>query len=236
MLLEIRGLTVAFNRVTALSDVSIALDDQPIVAILGANGAGKTTCLRTISGLHKPAKGEIRFDGRRIDAMPAEKIVAAGIAHVPEGRRIFPDMTAEENLRTGAFLRTDAAGIDADLARIFGLFPRLSERKGQWAKTMSGGEQQMLAIGRALMAKPKLLLLDEPSMGLAPVVVEQIVRIIEEISAQGVHVILVEQNADMALALADYAYVFESGKMVLEGEARSLMENHDRLRKIYLGG
>ena len=236
MLLEIRGLTVAFNKVIALDDITIALGDQPIVAILGANGAGKTTCLRTISGLHRPAKGEIHFDGQRIDAMPAERIVAAGIAHVPEGRRIFPDMTAEENLRTGAFLRRRREEVEGDLGRIYELFPLLSERRGQWAKTMSGGEQQMLAIGRALMAKPKLLLLDEPSMGLAPVVVEQIVRIVKEISAKGVHVILVEQNADMALALADYAYVFESGKVALEGEAHSLMDEHDRLRQIYLGG
>jgi branched-chain amino acid transport system ATP-binding protein len=179
--------------------------------------------------------GEIWFDERRIDGLAAEAIVSLGIAHVPEGRRIFPDLTVEENLRTGAFLRRDKQAVAEDLQAIYERFPRLGERRGQWAKTMSGGEQQMLAIGRALMAKPRLLLLDEPSMGLAPVVVQEIARIIEEISEQGVPVILVEQNAELALQLADYAYVLETGALALEGPATELHEN-DHVRRAYLGG
>ena len=205
-----------------------------IVTIIGANGAGKTTTLRAISGLVKVVSGEIWFDGQRIDGLPPEKIVALGIAHVPEGRRIFPDLTVEENLRTGAFLRRDKAAVEADLEEIFQRFPRLRERRTQWAKTMSGGEQQMLAIGRALMAKPRLLLLDEPSMGLAPVVVQEIARIVEEISKNGVPVILVEQNAELALQLADHAYVLETGSLALEGPARELHEN-EHVKRAYLG-
>lgn len=236
MPLEVRNLSVRFNKVAALSDVSLAVGDRRIVAILGANGAGKTTCLRAISGLHRPWRGEILLDGRRIDTLPAEKVVAAGVAHVPEGRRVFPDMTVEENLRIGAFLRKDRAGIGRDLGRALELFPRLAERRGQLAKTMSGGEQQMLAIGRALMARPRLLLLDEPSMGLAPVVVQHIAQIVRDISAGDVRVVLVEQNADIALDLAEHVYVLESGRLALEGDPRRIMEDDDRLRQIYLGG
>ena len=172
---------------------------------------------------------------RRIDGRPPEKIVAAGIGHVPEGRRVFPDLTVEENLRTGAYLRRDRAAIERDLDAVFEHFPRLRERSGQWAKTMSGGEQQMLAIGRALMSDPKILLLDEPSMGLSPVMVQEIARIVAEINARGVPVVLVEQNAELALRLADYAYVLETGSVTLEGDAGALHEN-DHVRRAYLGG
>jgi len=191
--------------------------------------------LRAISGLAKLSEGEIWFDGDRIDGMAPEDIVAKGISHVPEGRRVFPDLTVEENLRTGAFLRRDKPAIEQDLRSIYQRFPRLLERRAQWARTMSGGEQQMLVIGRALMARPRLLLLDEPSMGLAPVMVGEIARIIEEISAEGIPVILVEQNAELALTLADYAYVLETGVTALEGPAKDLHENA-HVRRAYLGG
>jgi branched-chain amino acid transport system ATP-binding protein len=235
MLLRVERAHVHFKKVAALRDISLGVPHGGIVTIIGANGAGKTTTLRAISGLAKLSSGEIWFDGQRIDKLAPEKIVALGIAHVPEGRRIFPDMTVEENLRTGAFLRRDKAAVESDLEGIFERFPRLLERRRQWAKTMSGGEQQMLAIGRALMAKPRLLLLDEPSMGLAPVVVQEIANIVEEISEQGVPVILVEQNAEMALQLADHAYVLETGTLALEGPAADLHEN-DHVRRAYLGG
>ena len=234
MLLEMRGATVRYGKVTAIRDVSILVPDGGIVTIIGANGAGKTTTLRAMSGLARLAEGEIHFDGKRIDRLPADRIVACGIAHVPEGRRVFPDLTVQENLNTGAFLRRDEAGVAADLEMVFSRFPRLRERKRQLAKTMSGGEQQMLAIGRALMAKPRLLLMDEPSMGLAPVIVEEIAKIIAEISADGVPVVLVEQNAELALKLADHAYVLETGALALEGKAEDLHDN-DHIRTAYLG-
>jgi branched-chain amino acid transport system ATP-binding protein len=234
MLLEVKDASVNYHKVSAIRNITLQAPESGIVTIIGGNGAGKTTTLRAISGLAKLSGGEIWFEGQRIDRLPPEKIVARGIAHVPEGRRVFPDLTVEENLRTGAFLRRDKAQIEADLEVVFNRFPRLRERRTQFAKTMSGGEQQMLAIGRALMAKPKLLLLDEPSMGLAPVIVEEIAAIIEEISKQGVAVILVEQNAELALELADHAYVLETGDLVLEGKARDLHEN-DHVRRAYLG-
>ena len=234
MLLEVKDASVNYHKVSAIRNITLQAPESGIVTIIGGNGAGKTTTLRAISGLAKLSGGEIWFAGQRIDRLPPEKIVARGIAHVPEGRRVFPDLTVEENLRTGAFLRRDKAQIEADLEVVFNRFPRLRERRTQFAKTMSGGEQQMLAIGRALMAKPKLLLLDEPSMGLAPVIVEEIAAIIEEISKQGVAVILVEQNAELALELADHAYVLETGDLVLEGKARDLHEN-DHVRRAYLG-
>lgn len=234
MLLEVRDASVNYHKVSAIRHVSLQAPESGIVTIIGGNGAGKTTTLRAISGLAKLSGGEIRFDGQRIDRLPPEQIVARGIAHVPEGRRVFPDLTVEENLRTGAFLRRDKPAVEADLAAVFTRFPRLKERRTQLAKTMSGGEQQMLAISRALMAKPKLLLLDEPSMGLAPVIVEEIAIIIEEISKQGVAVILVEQNAELALELADHAYVLETGNLALEGKASELHEN-DHVRRAYLG-
>lgn len=234
MLLEIDDIHVHYQKVAALKGITISVPEGGIVTIIGANGAGKTTTLRTISGLERASSGEIRFDGERIDHLAPEEIVRRGIAHVPEGRRVFPDLTVEENLRTGAFLRSDQGGIESDLQSVFGHFPRLLERRGQWARSMSGGEQQMIAIGRALMSRPRLLLLDEPSMGLSPVLVEEITRIIVEISAQGVPVVLVEQNAELALRLARFAYVLETGTVALEGPAGELHEN-DHVRRAYLG-
>ncbi len=234
MLLEIEAATVAYGKVAALKGVSMAIPEGGVATIIGGNGAGKTTTLRAISGLAPLASGEIRFEGARIDGLAADRIVGRGIAHVPEGRRIFPDLTVEENLRTGAFLRRDAAAVEADLRGVYDRFPRLQERRGQLAKTMSGGEQQMLAIGRALMARPRLLLMDEPSMGLAPVIVEEIARIVEAIGKEGVTVILVEQNAELALDLSRYAYVLETGRVALEGPAAELKGN-DHVRAAYLG-
>ena len=235
MLLEIKDAIVRYGAVPALKGIAMQVPQGGIVTIIGANGAGKSTTLRSISGLNRLAEGEIRFDGDRIDTLAPERIVARGIAHVPEGRRVFPDLTVEENLRTGAYLRRDKAAVANDLDDIYARFPRLKERRGQWAKTLSGGEQQMLAIGRALMAKPRLLLLDEPSMGLAPLIVLDIARIIRELADQGITIILVEQNAEMALKLADYAYVLETGSVALEGPANDLHEN-DHVRRAYLGG
>lgn len=234
MLLEVRNLHVHYNKVAALKGINLQVPSGGIVTIIGANGAGKSTTLRSISGLTKPSKGEIHFDGQRIDNLPAEKIVARGIAHVPEGRRIFPDLTVEENLRIGAFLRTDKAKIESDIEDIFQRFPRLKERRTQWARTLSGGEQQMVAIGRALMSGPKLLLLDEPSMGLSPVMVQEMARIVSDIAERGVPVVLVEQNAGLALKLASYAYVLEIGTVAVEGKASDLQTN-DHVRRAYLG-
>ncbi len=235
MLLEIKDIHVHYGKIAALKGVSMEVPEDGIVTIIGANGAGKSTTLRAISGLSKISAGEIWFDGERIDALPPEKIVACGIAQVPEGRRVFPDLSVEENLRTGAFLRNDRVEIDHSLEQVFTRFPRLKERRSQWAKTLSGGEQQMVAIGRALMSKPRLLLLDEPSMGLAPVIIQEIVRILEDIVADGVPVVLVEQNAELALSLARYAYVLETGSVSLAGIAEDLHEN-DHVKKAYLGG
>ena len=234
MLLEMKGAAVNYGRVTAIRDISISVSDGSVVTIIGGNGAGKTTTLRAMSGLVRLSAGEIHFNGERIDDLPADRIVAKGMAHVPEGRRIFPDLTVEENLRTGAFLRRDKAAVNADLDKVFSRFPRLKERRVQSARTMSGGEQQMLAIGRALMSDPKILLMDEPSMGLAPVIVEEIALIIEELSTQGMTGVLVEQNAELALELADYAYVLETGNMALEGPAKELHDN-EHVRAAYLG-
>ncbi len=235
MLLRINEATVHYHKVAALKGVSMVADEGGIVTIIGANGAGKTTTLRAVSGLVKLSSGEIWFRQERIDGLPPEQIVARGIAQVPEGRRVFPDLTVEENLRTGAFLRGDRAGIERDLEKVYATFPRLKERRRQWGKTLSGGEQQMVAIGRALMSDPKLLLLDEPSMGLAPVMVQEIARIVVEISRQGVPVVLVEQNAELALRLADFAYVLEVGSVAIAGRAAELHE-HDHVKRAYLGG
>jgi branched-chain amino acid transport system ATP-binding protein len=234
MLLEIAGLEVHYGQVAALKGISMAVPVGGVVTIIGGNGAGKSTTLRAISGLTPISRGEICFDGKRIDRLAPEKIVARGIAHVPEGRRVFPDLTVEENLRTGAFLRRDLSGIERDLEAVYQRFPRLKERRRQWARTLSGGEQQMAAIGRALMSAPRLLLLDEPSMGLAPVMVQQIARIITDIVKGGVPVVLVEQNAELALRLADYAYVLETGTVALEGPAHDLHENA-HVKRAYLG-
>ena len=205
-----------------------------VVTIIGANGAGKSTLLRAISGLESLSEGEIRFDGQRIDGTPPEKVVALGVAQVPEGRRIFPDLTVLENLSTGAYLRRDREAVEKDLDGVFEHFPRLKERRRQWAKTLSGGEQQMLAIGRALMSNPRVLLLDEPTIGLSPVLVQEMARIIREIHERGVPVVLVEQNAELALTLADYAYVLEIGSVALHGPAADLHEN-EHVRRAYLG-
>ena len=234
MLLEMRNASVSYGKVSAIRNISMSVAEGSIVTIIGANGAGKSTTLRAMSGLSPLKSGEIHFDGKRIDRLPAHKIVGEGMAHVPEGRRIFPDLTVEENLGTGAFLRRDKDEVARDLESVFDRFPRLRERRGQLAKTMSGGEQQMLAIGRALMAKPKLLLMDEPSMGLAPIIVEEIAQIIEQINTLGMTVILVEQNAELALELANYAYVLETGDMALEGPADELHDN-EHVRAAYLG-
>ena len=234
MLLEIRNATVHYHKVTALRGVSLEVPDGSVVTIIGANGAGKSTLLRAISGLETLSDGEIRFGGQRIDGTLPEKVVALGIAQVPEGRRIFPDLTVQENLNTGAFLRRDREQVARDLDGVFDHFPRLKERRRQWAKTLSGGEQQMLAIGRALMSNPKLLLLDEPTIGLSPVLVQEMARIIKEIHERGVPVVLVEQNAELALRLADYAYVLEIGSVALHGPASELHEN-DHVRRAYLG-
>ena len=208
--------------------------DGSVITIIGANGAGKSTLLRAISGLESLSEGEIRFDGRRIDGTPPEKVVALGVAQVPEGRRIFPDLTVLENLSTGAYLRRDREAVEKDLDGVFEHFPRLKERRRQWAKTLSGGEQQMLAIGRALMSNPRVLLLDEPTIGLSPVLVQEMARIIREIHERGVPVVLVEQNAELALTLADYAYVLEIGSVALHGPAADLHEN-EHVRRAYLG-
>ncbi|MFQ6022655.1 MAG: ABC transporter ATP-binding protein [Acidiferrobacterales bacterium] len=234
MLLKLTDIVVHYHKVAALKGISLEVQENGLVTIIGSNGAGKSTTLRTISGLVRPSAGEIWFDGQRIDGLAADKILKLGIAHVPEGRRVFPDLTALENLYTGAFTRSDKDGIERDLQNVFTHFPRLKERRNQLAKTMSGGEQQMLAIGRALMANPRLLLLDEPSLGLAPIIVQEIARILTEINNKGVAVILVEQNAELALELARQGYVLETGHIALQGEAKKLM-NNEHVRKAYLG-
>jgi branched-chain amino acid transport system ATP-binding protein len=235
MLLEINNVHVHYHKVAALKGIDMEVPDDGIVTIIGANGAGKSTTLRAISGLVGISRGEIVFAGKRIDGLPPEKIVALGIAHVPEGRRVFPGLTVEENLRTGAFLRSDTAEIEKDLDEVFQHFPRLKERRKQWARSLSGGEQQMLAIGRALMSRPKMLVLDEPSMGLSPVMVQEIARIVRDIVHRGVPVVLVEQNAELALRLARFAYVLETGSIALQGPAHELHDNA-HVRRAYLGG
>ena len=234
MLLVLKDVSVHYYKVAALKGISLEVGEADFVTLIGANGAGKSTALRTISGLHTPSSGEIRFDGRRIDGLSADKILRMGIAHVPEGRRVFKELSVRENLLLGAFTRSDKQAVQKDLTNVYSHFPILRERQNQQASTMSGGEQQMLAIGRALMSKPRLLLLDEPSLGLAPVVVQEIVRILVNINADGVSIVLVEQNAELALELARHGYVLETGSIALEGEAEKLM-NNDHVRRAYLG-
>jgi branched-chain amino acid transport system ATP-binding protein len=233
VLLDVKDIHVFYGNIEAVKGMSFHVDRGEIVCLIGANGAGKTTTLRTVSGLLRPKEGAIFYDDQRIDLLPAHEIVGLGVAQSPEGRRIFPRMTVRENLDMGAFTRKDADQRQ-DMERILEIFPILKERARQAAGTLSGGEQQMLAIGRALMTKPKLLLLDEPSMGLAPIVVERIFQTIREISEQGVTILLVEQNAAQALGLANRGYVIETGRIVLEDEARALLAN-ERVRKAYLG-
>src|SRR5947209_13722026 len=233
MLLQVENLRVAYGAIEALRGISFEVDEGSIVALLGANGAGKTTTLRTVSGLLRPRAGTITFDGQRIDAVPPHQMVGLGIGHVPEGRRIFPRMSVLENLHMGAYYRGRRVP-DADVARVYDLFPVLRERSGQDGGTLSGGEQQMLAIGRALMGSPRLLLLDEPSMGLAPMIVTRIFEIIREINEQGTTVLLVEQNASQALKLANRGYVLETGEVVMSDAAAALLAD-ERVRAAYLG-
>jgi branched-chain amino acid transport system ATP-binding protein len=233
-ILELEDVQTFYGSIQALKGISLHVGEGEIVTLIGANGAGKSTTLRSINGLNRPRKGSIRFQGNDITNTPAHDIVKRGIAQSPEGRKLFPRMTVLENLEMGAFQRSDRAGMREDMDRVFQLFPRLAERKSQKAGTMSGGEQQMCAIGRALMARPKLLLLDEPSMGLAPILVEKIFEIVKEINEQGTPILLVEQNALMALDAADRGYVLETGKIALEGPAKELRSN-EQVRRTYLG-
>ncbi|HSB42389.1 MAG TPA: ABC transporter ATP-binding protein [Methylomirabilota bacterium] len=234
-MLTLERLGARYGRITALDSVSLTVGPAEFVCLIGANGAGKTTTLKTISGLVRAAGGRILFDGQEIQHLAPQEILRRGIAHCPEGRRVFPHMTVEENLQMGAYVRRDAAQVAADRERIFGHFPILAERRRQAAGTLSGGEQQMLAIGRCLMARPRLILFDEPSLGLAPTVTESVFRIIGDIQRAGTTVLMVEQNAYMALQLASRAYVMETGRITLEGPAKDLMQN-DHVKKAYLGG
>lgn len=233
-MLQVKDLNVYYGAIHALKGLSFEVNQGEIVTLIGANGAGKTTTLHTVSGLLTPKEGTITLMNEEIAGTKAHKILGMGMAQVPEGRRVFARMTVQENLAMGAFLRTDKGGIEADFDNVFEKFPRLKERRKQLAGTMSGGEQQMLAMGRALMSRPDILLLDEPSMGLAPILVQEIFNTIEEVNQSGTTVLLVEQNAHMALSIADRAYVLETGKIVLEGDAKDLL-NHDDVRKAYLG-
>jgi len=233
-LLKVADLYVNYGKIEAIRGIEFAVNEGELVAVIGANGAGKTTTLRTISGLIQPVKGSIRFMDEEIAGMPPSKVTARGVVQVPEGRRIFPQMTVRENLEMGAYLRKDTAGIKKDFDWVMSLFPRLEERLSQKGGTLSGGEQQMLAMARALMTQPKLLMLDEPSMGLAPVIVEIIFSIIKKLHDEGVTILLIEQNANLALAIADFGFVLETGTVKLQGTGAELMANED-VRKAYLG-
>lgn len=234
-MLKINNINVYYGAIHALKGVSVEVNEGEIVTLIGANGAGKSTILRTISGLLKPKTGEITFLGESIAGIAAQDIVKKGISQVPEGRRVFANMSVLENLELGAYIRKDGREIKQDLDTVFSRFPRLGERRGQMAGTLSGGEQQMLAMGRALMSRPRLMLLDEPSMGLAPLLVKEIFSIIQEINATGTTILLVEQNAHMALSIANRAYVLETGRITLTGDAKELAAS-EAVRKAYLGG
>ena len=234
-MLQVTDLKVNYGMIQAIKGISFTVEDGEIVTLIGANGAGKTTTMHAISGLLKPASGSIVLDGTELTKVAPHKIVGLGLAQVPEGRRVFAQQTVEENLSLGAYARKDKEGVGADLENVYDLFPRLKERRGQLAGTLSGGEQQMLAMGRALMAKPKILLMDEPSMGLSPLLVSEIFHIIEEINRKGTTVLLVEQNAKRALAIASRAYVLETGTITLSGTGQELAED-ERVQKAYLGG
>ena len=233
-MLKIENLHVSYGGIQALRGISLEVPDGKIVTLIGANGAGKSTTLRTITGLVKASSGSIQWNGEELLGKSIDKIVGAGIAMSPEGRRVFADMSVLENLRTGAYLRKDKAGVEEDIQWVYGLFPRLEERSWQLAGTLSGGEQQMLAVGRALMSRPKLMMLDEPSLGLAPLVVQDIFSIIGEINKQGVTVLLIEQNANMALKIADLAYVLETGNITISGTGAELLAD-EKVREAYLG-
>ncbi|MBM6803196.1 ABC transporter ATP-binding protein [Mediterraneibacter glycyrrhizinilyticus] len=233
-MLEVKDLEVYYGVIQAIKGISFEVNKGEVIALIGANGAGKTTTLHTITGLISPKKGHVIFEGKDITKVPAHKIVSMGMAHVPEGRRVFAELSVYENLRMGAYTRKDKSEIEESLANVYKRFPRLEERKNQMAGTLSGGEQQMLAMGRALMSNPKIILMDEPSMGLSPILVNEIFDIIRAVSESGTTVLLVEQNAKKALAIADRAYVLETGKIVLEGNAKDLLED-DSIKKAYLG-
>src|SRR5918995_5204253 len=233
-MLELRNLVCSYGQIAALKGISLSVKQGQLVALIGANGAGKTTTLRSISGLLHPTEGQILFEGKDVTRSSAREILSLGIAHAPEGRRVFPQMTVEENLEMGAYLRRDGRAIAQDMERVFEQFPRLAERRAQVAGTLSGGEQQMPAIGRALMSRPKLVLFDEPSLGLAPNIVERTFAIIQEIRAAGTTVLMVEQNAYAALEMCDYAYLLESGSLALEGPGQQLISN-PHVRTAYLG-
>lgn len=232
-MLEVKDLKVAYGKILAVKRISFSVEEGQVVTLIGTNGAGKTTTLRTISGLIRPASGEILFQGKRIDEVPAHQIVTLGLAHCPEGRKIFPRLSVEENLLLGAFTRNDS-GIKDDLEASYVLFPILKERRSQQAGTFSGGEQQMLAMGRAMMCRPKLLMLDEPSMGLSPLMMKVIMQTVRKLQSQGTTILLVEQNAQAALSLADHGYVLEVGTIVIKGTGKDLLVN-DAVRKAYLG-
>ncbi|MEU8527608.1 MULTISPECIES: ABC transporter ATP-binding protein [Streptomyces] len=233
-LLEVEDLRVAYGKIEAVKGISFTVETGQVVSLIGTNGAGKTTTLRTLSGLIKPTSGKITFDGQVLNGIPAHKTVSLGMAHSPEGRHIFPKLTIAENLQLGAFLRKDKDGIEKDIQRAYDLFPILGERRKQAAGTLSGGEQQMLAMGRALMSQPKLLMLDEPSMGLSPIMMQKIMETIATLKAEGMTILLIEQNAQAALSLADYGYVLEVGKIKLSGTGQDLLVD-DEVRKTYLG-
>ncbi|HHW39342.1 MAG TPA: ABC transporter ATP-binding protein [Bacillales bacterium] len=234
-MLKVDKIDVYYGNIQALKEVSLEVSEGEIVTLIGANGAGKSTLLKTLSGLLKPKNGQIKYMGGNIGGKPAQTIVKAGISHVPEGRRVFANMTVEENLELGAYLRKDKKEIRNDLDKVYEVFPRLLERRKQLSGTLSGGEQQMLAMGRAIMARPRLLLLDEPSMGLAPLMVKTIFTTIEEINRTGTTILLVEQNANMALSIANHAYVIETGRVVVSGTAKELQAS-EQIKQAYLGG
>lgn len=233
-MLEIKDIEVFYGVIQAIKGISFEVNEGEVIALIGANGAGKTTILHTITGLLSPKRGSVVFEGKDITKVPAHKIVSLGMAHVPEGRRVFAELSVYQNLKMGAYTRKDKAEVAQTLEMVYKRFPRLEERKNQLTGTLSGGEQQMLAMGRALMSHPKIIVMDEPSMGLSPILVNEIFDIIQEVSAGGTTVLLVEQNAKKALSIADRAYVLETGKIVLEGNAKELM-NDDSIRKAYLG-
>ncbi len=233
-MLEIKDIEVFYGMIQAIKGVSFEVNEGEVIALIGANGAGKTTILHTITGLLSPKSGSVIFEGQDITKIPAHKIVSLGMAHVPEGRRVFAELSVYENLKMGAYTRKDKTEVEQTLEMVYQRFPRLNERKNQLAGTLSGGEQQMLAMGRALMSHPKIIVMDEPSMGLSPILVNQIFEIIEEVSKAGTTVLLVEQNAKKALSIADRAYVLETGKIVLDGDAKELL-NDDAIKKAYLG-
>ena len=233
-MLEVKDLEVYYGVIQAIKGISFHVDKGEVIALIGANGSGKTTTLHTVTGLISPKNGHVLFEGKDITKVPAHKIVSMGMAHVPEGRRVFAELSVYENLKMGAYTRKDKNEIEESLKNVYKRFPRLEERKNQMAGTLSGGEQQMLAMGRALMSRPKIILMDEPSMGLSPIMVNEIFDIIRSVSESGTTVLLVEQNAKKALAIADRAYVLETGKIVLEGKAKDLLED-DSIKKAYLG-